>query len=647
MNSNPTQTSPPQATSSILASSAEIQIAEVTAIKERLRERFHLYEEIKALPPSDRDAMFQILWAAQQGDTSALDSIRDLIYDEVPVGMEEFLFGRRYLNLRNKITPEKVELLLRADAPNVRRIYCAAGTGSGKALPLDTRLPTPDGWTTMGSVQPGDQLIDERGLPCRVVAKSPVEYRDVHQVTFDDGASLVAADTHEWVALTTAAGKRLRRPGRPAPRDWREHWSHGVVVETKGLSGRARARRPFWVPCSLPLPGAAMDFTIPPYTLGVWLGDGVSAYAAVVVGHSDSTETLGHVRNDGYVTRERVSQRKPGASTYGVLGLHTQLRHAGLLNNKHIPSAYLRGSALQRLALLQGLMDTDGFNVRGVGEVGIELTHKPLADGVAELIRTFGWKLRCSTKPAKLYGRVVGTVYRMRFRPDVPVFRLSRKVRGWVKDAGQPSRHTARWVASVEPIGRAAVQCVQVDSPSHLYLAGDDFIPTHNSFMVSCGMSRQVYNLLCLRRPDLFYFLGPGSRISIVNLSVSKEQARDVIFAEFIARISQSPWFGQWPSERLAAKARFPKHIYVFSGGSSATAYYGYHTIFGSLDEASFLADRNGASVAGDLVEAMTKSLNSRFPRAFKLWVISTLRANDDYLYLEIERVKEDNIRLV
>lgn len=646
MDSTQTPTSPRPATSSVLASSAELQIAEVTALKEQLRERFHLYEEIKALPPSDRDAMFSILWAAQQGDTSALDSIRDLIYDEVPVGMEEFLFGRRYLNLRNKITPEKVELLLRADAPNVRRIYIAAGTGSGKALTLDTPLPTPDGWTTMGDVEVGDWLLTERSEPCRVVAKSRVELRPVFRVTFDDGSCVDAADTHLWQALTRSTGKRLRRGGARVP-DWRERWGDADVVETQQLTGRRGQYRPFWVPNALPFAGRSRDLAVPPYTLGVWLGDGVSAYAAIVTGLADASETLGHIQQEGFTTRERPSQRKPGASTHGILGLHAILKRHGLLNNKHIPTGYLRASYAQRLALLQGVMDTDGFTVRGVGEVGIDLCNETLAEGVAELVRTFGWKARTSTKPATLYGRVVGTVYRLRFRPDVPVFRLARKVRAWVKTAGQPSRHTARWVKSVEPLGPRHVQCVQVDNPASLFLAGRDFIPTHNSFMVSCGMSRQVYNLLCLRRPDLFYFLGPGSRISIVNLSVSKEQARDVIFAEFIARISQSPWFGQWPSERLAAKARFPKHIYVFSGGSSATAYYGYHTIFGSLDEASFLADRNGASVAGDLVEAMTKSLNSRFPRAFKLWVISTLRANDDYLYLEIERVKEDNIRLV
>lgn len=165
------------------------------------------------------------------------------------------------------------------------------------------------------------------------------------------------------------------------------------------------------------------------------------------------------------------------------------------------------------------------------------------------------------------------------------------------------------------------------------------------SFMVSCAMARQVYNLVCLKRPDLFYMLGPGSRIAIINLSVSKEQARDVIFSEFTARVSVSPWFaGKY--EAWTAKAQFPKRIYAMSGGSTATSYYGYHTIFGSLDEASFLVDRSDRSVAEELAEALLKSLNTRFPRAFKLFIISTLRSTDDFLYTQIQKIKEEGVRV-
>lgn len=165
------------------------------------------------------------------------------------------------------------------------------------------------------------------------------------------------------------------------------------------------------------------------------------------------------------------------------------------------------------------------------------------------------------------------------------------------------------------------------------------------SFCVSIAMAWMIYCVCCLKRPDLFYLLGPGSKIAVINLSVSKEQARDVIFSEFLARVGGSPWFtGKYKA--WTAKARFPKRVYALSGGSTATSYYGYHTVFGSLDEASFLMDGN-RSVAEELVEALQKSLSTRFPRAFKLFVISTLRSPDDYLYTQIERIKEEGVRVL
>jgi hypothetical protein len=165
------------------------------------------------------------------------------------------------------------------------------------------------------------------------------------------------------------------------------------------------------------------------------------------------------------------------------------------------------------------------------------------------------------------------------------------------------------------------------------------------SFMVSIVQSRQIYKLLCLRRPDLFYMLGPGSHIACINLSTSKEQARDVVFAEFLARIERAPWFrGRYQAMRT--RARFQKGVYAMSGGTTATSYYGYHPIMGTLDEASYMFDSGTSqrSIADELTEALLKSLNTRFPRAYKLMVISTLRSIDDFLYTKIEQIKEEGV---
>jgi hypothetical protein len=164
------------------------------------------------------------------------------------------------------------------------------------------------------------------------------------------------------------------------------------------------------------------------------------------------------------------------------------------------------------------------------------------------------------------------------------------------------------------------------------------------SFMVSIAKARIVYQLLCLKKPDLYYMLGPGSKIAAINLSVSKEQAKDVIYAEFLARVRGAPWFKGKFYKPLTSKCRFKKNVYVMSGGSAAVSYFGYHTIFGSLDEASFLLDRQDRSVAEELCEALLKSLMTRFPMAYKLFVVSTLRSAGDFLSVNIERVKEDGV---
>lgn len=169
------------------------------------------------------------------------------------------------------------------------------------------------------------------------------------------------------------------------------------------------------------------------------------------------------------------------------------------------------------------------------------------------------------------------------------------------------------------------------------------------SFLVSLAMSWMVYSLLCLKRPDMFYMLGPRSKLALINLSVGKEQAKDVIFSEFLARLEHSNYFSEGKNyKKWTAKARFLKNVFVFSGGSGVVSFFGYHTIMGSLDEASHMLDKSdGRSLAEELSEALLKSLNTRFPNAYKLFVISTLRSPDDFLNTRIEQIKEDGIALV
>src|SRR5262249_46357893 len=112
------------------------------------------------------------------------------------------------------------------------------------------------------------------------------------------------------------------------------------------------------IPACAPLNLPPRDLPIDPYTLGVWLGDGETA-GAPLSGHDDDVEIIEHVRAAGYEV-DRQPCKSKSTPNWAVRGLCRQLRQARLLGNKHIPPPYLRASAEQRLALLQGLMDTDG-----------------------------------------------------------------------------------------------------------------------------------------------------------------------------------------------------------------------------------------------------------------------------------------------
>ena len=324
----------------------------------------------------------------------------------------------------------------------------------GKALALDTPIPTPDGWRLMGDLRPGDRVFAEDGAPCTVVAVSPVwRDRPVYEVRTDDGDTIIADAAHEWVAC-------LDRK-RPV---WRRHTTE-VLARPRGKRALIRAQG------ALAAPDA--DLPIPPYVLGAWLGDGTSAHATITQGESDIAWMRAEVERCGVRTSDRAT-----AGTFGLLGVVGHLRALGVLGNKHIPAAYLRASEAQRRALLQGIVDTDG-HVGPRGQVEVCSTSAMLADGVLELVRSLGVKARISTGRATINGRDCGPKYRVMFYM-AGAARMPRKAtrcRDGVK-------HPGRYVYAVAA-GTADTVCIQVDSPSHMFLAGRSMLPTHNSELVS------------------------------------------------------------------------------------------------------------------------------------------------------------------
>jgi replicative DNA helicase len=300
-------------------------------------------------------------------------------------------------------------------------VVVGARPAMGKALDLATPVPTPTGWTTMGELVPGDAVFDDQGQPCRVTYVSPVHTdRVCYAVEFDDRSVIVADADHQWLAYDFPAW-RARTTDGGAGRSSRPR-----VVTTQQMldEGVRREGRPNWsIPLAAPLdlPEAELP---DPYLLGRRLGGG----------------------------------------------------------RTRIPAAYLRASFKQRLALLQGVMDAHGT----IGPDGVELCldNRTLLVQVRELVCSLGHKpgpvRRDLVAPP---GRRPAGAWRLSWSPLDPVFdaRPEAVVLAARTAVRRPARLHRRVVVAIRRAPSAPVRCITVDSPSHLYLAGDSMIPTHNT----------------------------------------------------------------------------------------------------------------------------------------------------------------------
>lgn len=359
---------------------------------------------------------------------------------------------------------------------------------NGKGLALDTPLPTPSGWTTMGEITVGDLLYDERGQECRVTFASDLHHIDCYEIVFSNGEIIRCDGDHHW--LTTA---RIDRPGSktnlPLNRGMTRVRKAREIFKTQ-ISG-PRGDRNHSLKMPFPIMGREAVLPISPYVLGAWLGDGTSLNASITSGQQDVDELSRNLSRDG-VHLKRQLERSVWRLSIGhadLLGdrdrtnsIQVRLRELGILGKKRIPKIYLRANWQQRLALLQGLMDTDGCISKNGNIIELVTTSSDLADDYSELLASLGIKfshrkvsMRCNGRP------VEGIANRFQFcvgRDQLAVFRLERKLS---RQKNEIQRARSVQIVSVRQIESIPTRCIQVDSPSHQYLCGRSMLPTHNT----------------------------------------------------------------------------------------------------------------------------------------------------------------------
>ena len=330
--------------------------------------------------------------------------------------------------------------------------------GLGKAQPLSAKVRVPGGWKAIGDLKLGDGLCGYDGKGGRVTAVYDRGAMDVYEVEFTDGSKTRVSADHLW---------RTKSPN-----------SEWYVAPTWQIAEAIKTRQ-MYVPVTAPVGGPAGAPLMDPYLLGLLLGDGGLAHGVVI--SSVDVEILEYCQKQAekfdceLVHRGGCDWRFSSGVRGRANKLLNRLRRLGVAGHtshtKFIPPDFLYGSPDTRLALLQGLLDTDGWVSNGV--TGYCSVSERLACDVQELVQSLGGIARRSWK---------GTAWNLTINMPICPFRLDRKAALW---APHPKYKPMRRFKSITYVGREPVRCIAVTCKDRLYIT-DDYIVTHNTIEMIC-----------------------------------------------------------------------------------------------------------------------------------------------------------------
>lgn len=338
-----------------------------------------------------------------------------------------------------------------------------------KGLPLDTEIPTLNGWSTIADLQEGDIIFDKDGNPTKILHKSEIHHNPCYKITFDNGDTIIADHEHRWeISFSTSKTSKY-------------HGEYRVQVMTTEeianyLKNLPEKRTSYDIPKIVnpkPLNLENKNLPIDPYVLGCWLGDGSKQCGAIT---NETNNVLAEIQRRGYNLGDDISAENR-TSTYTILGIYGKLKELNLINNKHIPNIYQRASYEQRLDLLRGLMDTDGYYNPKRKRFVMETSQEWQCYDFIKLLSSLGIKSTKFDIIKKLNGKKFHE-YSINFSTKGlnPFLMRNQEIEYPTRDAC-----SYRNIDKVELVETIPTQCLEVDSPSHTFLCTNKMIVTHNT----------------------------------------------------------------------------------------------------------------------------------------------------------------------
>lgn len=370
----------------------------------------------------------------------------------------------------------------------------SSGSGVGKAIPNYTRIPTPNGWTTVGEVKVGDYLFDRFGKPTKVLGVYPQrEKKQVYKVYFKSGKVAECCNEHLWSYYNNCDD---RNPNKLLTSTLQE-----IIDNPKGLKNSKGAYR--WsIPINQPVEYNTKQYFIDPYVMGLILGDGSFRYKNSQKGFFFSSADEELVQ----AIQERMhykAYKKSSQYNYSwIFELTEEKTHKNVWvedilfyypelwqvksENKFIPSDFLMGSIQQRYDLLAGLLDTDG-SIDEKGRISFTTISPKMRNNVIELCESLG--MICSFRIDKRISKyTTGECYNIHIQAPKEnkskMFKLKRKkekAENYSNNGKRENRKDRDSIIKIEPTNNfTEMTCFYVDNPEHLFLI-NNFICSHNT----------------------------------------------------------------------------------------------------------------------------------------------------------------------
>lgn len=503
------------------------------------------------------------------------------------------------------------------------------GRRGGKAFEINELVPTPTGMKKIGDLVAGDYVFSPTGLPVRVAMAHEPFVDKTFRVHFDDGTHVLAHGGHLWHTYTRADRKAIGRNLSPTTAAKRPQTCRGEVLgAVKTTDEIARTLRiprkdgkfeinhsiPLTSPIELPEAPLPLD----PYFLGVWLGDGSNYKVGITTADIEIADYTRKIASE-FDLNVRTEANGSKATTYVITsGRNVRenpvlriLQSLNVMENKHVPESYLWASRTQRLALLQGLMDTDGSCTRSRCE--FTNTSKSLTQGVYQLAASLGLKPHFAERRAKLNGKDCGPCWRVSWTATLPVFRLQRKLDKLPAVTKSCQNH--RFITQVDEDVTTTVRCITVDSPDGLFLFGTNFNITHNSAVVGAVAAYKLYLLLNHPSPQDYYGLVPGSPIDLTMMA-QDSAGSSRLYNQLKNYVNKAPFFAPFVKGMTSDEMTFVSEsdrvnrditpsIKASAHPCTTNAVRGPSSYFLALDEFAFYRNQIGSN-SDEMYEAAT-----------------------------------------